>query len=70
MANFSYEQRYTIEVLFNDFMSISEISMLLKIDKSVFYWGLNLNCDSRSGIYKSGLAQHKFEEHLFNKQKK
>jgi IS30 family transposase len=70
MAHLSYEQRYTIEVLLNDSKSISEISILLKVDKTVIYRELKRNCDSRSGIYKSRLAQRKYEERLFNKPKK
>jgi IS30 family transposase len=51
-------------------MSISDISILLKVDKNDIYRELKRNCDSRSRIYKSLWLQRKYEEHLFNKTKK
>ena len=70
MAHLSYEQRYTIEVFLNTNKSKIEIAKLLKIDKSVVYRELKRNCDGRSGVYKSKLAQLKYEERLYSKPKR
>jgi IS30 family transposase len=69
MAHLSYEQRYTLEVLFKTNKSNAEIASILSVDKSVIYRKLKRN-DGRNGKYKVLLAQRKYENRLVTKHKK
>lgn len=69
MSHLSYEQRYVIEVLLHEKKSKSEIARVLAVNKTVIYRELERNSDGRNGVYKSKLAQQKYEKRLFEKPK-
>jgi transposase, IS30 family len=70
MSHLSYEQRYTIEVLLCEGKSQIEIAQRLSRSKSVISREIKRNCDQRSGLYKSKLAQSKYDTRLSTKPKK
>jgi IS30 family transposase len=61
MSHLSYQQRYTIEVLLKNGKSQTEIARTISVHKSVICREIKRNCDQRSQVYKSQLAQSKYE---------
>jgi IS30 family transposase len=70
MSHLTYEQRYTIELLLNQGVSKKEIAKTISVDKTVVYRELERNSDGRNGVYKSKLAQSKYENRLSLKPKR
>lgn len=70
MSHLTREQRYTIEVLLSQNYSKPEIASVIGKDKSVVYREITRNCDKRSGVYQSDLAQRKYAYRLKEKEKK
>jgi len=70
MSHLTYEQRYTIELLLNQGVSKKEIAKTILVDKTVVYRELQRNSDGRNGVYKSKLAQSKYENRLSLKPKR
>ena len=70
MSHLTYEQRYTIELLLNQGVSKKEIAKTISVNKTVVYRELQRNCDGRNGVYKSKLAQSKYENRLSLKPKR
>ena len=59
MKHLTVEQRYTISVMKSQGHSQTSISLAIGKDKSVVSRELSRNCDKRSGVYDSDLAQRK-----------
>ena len=70
MSHLTYEQRYTIELLLNQGVSKKEIAKTISVNKTVVYRELQRNSDGRNGVYKSKLAQSKYENRLSLKPKR
>lgn len=65
MGQLTLEQRYTIDVLRKNNYTQEEIGDIIGKDKSVISRELKRNSDSRSGLYKSDLANRKcMKRHL------
>ena len=60
MNQLTLEQRYTIQVLLSQNYSKPQIAPVLGKDRTVIYREINRNCDKRSGVYSSDLAQRKY----------
>ena len=69
MAHITQEQRYTISSMLKQNYKKSEIAKTINKDKSVLYREIKRNSDQRSGIYKSSLAQKKYQKRLKEKPK-
>jgi IS30 family transposase len=70
MKHLTREQRYTISEMKSKGYKQKDISNVIGKDKSVVSRELKRNCDKRSGVYKSDLAQRKYEQRQKNKPKK
>jgi transposase, IS30 family len=70
MSHLTYQQRYTIEVLLKTGSTRTKIADTLSVDKSVISREIIRNSDGRSGVYKSDLAQRKYDTRLSTKPKK
>jgi transposase, IS30 family len=70
MSQLTPEQRYTIEVLLSQDYSKPEIASIIGRDKTVIYREISRNCDKRSGIYTSDLAQRKYVARTRQKRKR
>ena len=53
MSHLTPEQRYTIEILYNENYSQTAIAKIICRDKSVINRELKRNSDKRNGAYKS-----------------
>jgi len=62
MSHLTFEQRYTIAVMYQNGIKKAEIAAILGRDKSVISREINRNCDKRSGKYQADLAQRKCEK--------
>ena len=69
MAHITNEQRYTINCMLDQGLKPIKIARLIKKDKSVIYREIKRNSDQRSGVYKSDLAQRKYQKRLKEKPK-
>lgn len=69
MSHLTQEQRYTIEVLYNENYTQTEIASRINKDKSVVCRELKRNRDLRNGSYKATLAQKKCEKRHKEKNK-
>ena len=69
MAHITNEQRYTINCMLDQDLKPIEIARLIKKDKSVISREIKRNSDQRSGVYKSDLAQRKYQKRLKEKPK-
>lgn len=70
MSHLTKEQRYTIQVLLSQNYLKTEIASILGKDKTVIYREIQRNCDKRSGVYTSDLAQRKYAFRIKEKKKK
>ena len=70
MAHITQEQRYTINCMLQQGTKPSEIARTIHKDKSVISREVKRNSDQRSGVYKSDLAQRKYQKRLKEKPKK
>lgn len=70
MSQLTKEQRYTIEVLLLQNYSKQEIASVIGKDKTVIYREIKRNCDKRSGVYTSDLAQRKYATRANEKRKR
>lgn len=70
MSHLTEEQRYTIQVLLSQNYSKPQIATVIGKDKTVVYREINRNCDKRSGVYSSDLAQRKYACRVKEKPKK
>jgi transposase, IS30 family len=61
MSHLSQEQRYTISVMLGKDYSQKEIAETICRHKSVVSRETKRNCDLRNGIYRSDLAQRKYD---------
>jgi IS30 family transposase len=69
MAHITNEQRYTINCMLDQGLKPVKIARLIKKDKSVISREIKRNSDQRSGVYKSDLAQRKYQKRLKDKPK-
>ena len=69
MAHITNEQRYTINCMLDQGLKPIEIARLIKKDKSVISREIKRNSDQRSGVYKSDLAQRKYQKRMKEKPK-
>ncbi|MBP8041551.1 MAG: IS30 family transposase [Bacteroidales bacterium] len=69
MKHITVEQRYTISVMKRQKYKQKDIALAIGKDKSVVSRELKRNCDKRSGIYKSDLAQRKYDQRQKDKPK-
>ena len=69
MAHLTLEQRYKIQTLREEGLSLKEIAEKVGKDKSVISRELQRNCDKRNGAYRADLAQRKYRERLEQKPK-
>ena len=70
MSHLTFEQRYTIAVMYQNGKRKSEIAEIIGKDKSVITRELQRNCDKRNGKYDAGLAQRKCMKRHLEKRKK
>ena len=70
MSHLTEKQRYTIQVLLSQSYSKTEIASCLGKHKTVIYREIQRNCDKRSGVYTSDLAQRKYASRIKEKKKK
>lgn len=70
MSHLTKEQRYTIQVLLSQNYLKTEIASIIGKDKTVIYREIQRNCDKRSGVYISDLAQRKYACRIKEKKKK
>ena len=70
MAHITQEQRYTIYCMLQQGTNPSVIARTIHKDKSVVSREIKRNSDQRSGVYKSDLAQRKYQARLKEKPKK
>jgi transposase, IS30 family len=70
MSHLTEKQRYTIQILLLQNYTQSEIASLIGRDKSVVCREISRNCDKRSGVYTSDLAQRKYNHRKKEKPKK
>ena len=69
MAHLTLEQRYKIQTLREEGLSLKAIAEQVGKDKSVISRELLRNCDKRNGAYRADLAQRKYRERLEQKPK-
>jgi transposase, IS30 family len=69
MSHLTEQQRYTIEALLSQNLSIPFISLQIGVHKTVVYREILRNSDLRSNRYRASLAQAKYEERLCSKPK-
>ena len=62
MSHLTQEQRYTIEILYNEKYSQTDIAKIIFRDKSVVNRELKRNSDKRSNAYKADLAERKCKQ--------
>ena len=62
MSHLTQEQRYTIEILYNENYSQTDIAKIIFRDKSVVNRELKRNSDKRSNAYKADLADRKCKQ--------
>ena len=70
MSHLTREQRYTIEVMYQNGQSKTEIANTIGKHKSVITREIKRNSDLRSGQYQADLAQRKCEKRHRQKPKK
>lgn len=70
MKHLTREQRYAIYLFLQDGKSQKEIANKLNVHKSTISREISRNCDMRSGIYNSDLAQRKYETRKKEKPRK
>lgn len=64
MKHLTIEQRYNISAYLQSGKSINEISFLVGVHRSTVWREIHRNRDSRNGIYKAELAQHKYKSRM------
>ena len=62
MSHLTPEQRYTIEILYNENYSQTAIAKIICRDKSVINRELKRNSDKRNSTYKADLAGRKCKQ--------
>ncbi len=67
MSHITPEQRYLIASMLNQGYKQKDIAVAIGKNKSVVSREIGRNCDQRSGKYKEGLAQRKYEGRLESK---
>lgn len=70
MSHLTKQQRYTIEVMYQNGKKKTEIAHIIGRDKSVITREIQRNCDLRNGQYHADLAQRKCEKRHEQKPKK
>ena len=70
MSHLTKAQRYTIEVLLSHGGSQKSIAAYLEKSPSVISREIHRNCDFRSGLYSSDLAQRKYDTRISTKPKR
>ena len=69
MSHLTPEQRYTIEILYNENYSQTAIAKIICRDKSVINRELKRNSDKRNSTYKADLAGRKCKQRHAEKPK-
>lgn len=69
MGHITKEQRYTIEVMLKQGIARKHIAAAIGRDKSVLSREISRNCDERNGVYRSALAERKYQKRLSDKPK-
>jgi IS30 family transposase len=69
LSHLTFEQRYPIEVMFNQGYKKIDIAKAIKRDKSVVSREISRYCDGRFGHYNHDLAQRKYDKRLKEKPK-
>ncbi len=62
MSHLTQVQRYTIEILYNENYSQTDIAKILCRDKSVISRELKRNSDKGNSSYKADLAERKYKQ--------
>lgn len=70
MSHLTQEQRYTIQILYNENYSQTDIAKNICKDKSVVSRELKRNSDKRNGAYRADLADRKCKQRHLEKPKK
>lgn len=69
MSHLTFEQRYTISMMYQNGKTKSEIALIIGKNKSVITREIQRNADKRSGKYDADLAQRKCEKRHHEKPK-
>ncbi len=69
MSHLTLGQRYTIESMIQQGYKQIDIAKCIGKDKSVVSRELKRNCDARNGVYRSDLAERKYQHRLTGKPK-
>ena len=69
MSHLTHQQRYTIEILYNENYSQTDIAKIICRDKSVVHRELKRNSDKRNSVYKADLAERKCKQRHIEKPK-
>ena len=69
MSHLTPQQRYTIEILYNENYSQTDIAKIICRDKSVVHRELKRNSDKRNSVYKADLAERKCKQRHIEKPK-